>query len=42
MLLNNKNSNEQAPPFMTNEELMSLLIPIISSEYSVNIKDWLY
>ncbi len=27
---------------MTNEELMSLLIPIISLEYNVNIKDWLY
>ena len=42
MLLNNKNSTEQAPPFMTDEELMSLLNPIISPEYSVNIKDWLY
>ena len=42
MLLNNKNTTEQSPPFMTNEELMSLLIPIISPEYNVNIKDWLY
>ena len=42
MLLQTKTSNDTVPPFMTNEELNQLLLPIIDPQYQVNIKDWLY
>ena len=42
MLLQTKTLNDTAPPFLTNEELNQLLLPIIDPQYQVNIKDWLY
>ena len=36
MLLQTKTLNDTAPPFLTNEELNQLLLPIIDPQYKVN------
>ena len=42
MLLQNKYIDETITPFMTNEELETLMIPLIEPEFHRHIKDWLY
>ena len=42
MLLQTKGSNDTIPPFMTNQELETILSPMIDPKYQVNVKDWLY
>ena len=40
MLLQSKTSNQTVAPFMTNEELKQILLPLIDPQYQINIKNW--
>ena len=41
MLMDQKYTNEQQIPFLTNDELASLLKQLIDNKYHKNIPDWL-
>ena len=42
MLLESTYINEKVTPFMTNDQLESIMTPLIEPKYHSNIKDWLY
>ena len=42
MLMDQKYTNDQSIPFLSNDELTVLLKQLIDPKYQKNISDWLY
>ena len=41
-MFESKYINENVTPFMTNDQLEAIMIPLVEPKYHSNIKDWLY